>query len=77
MQAFWELSSCRATGFGEGPIPWTSIAEYVAYRQIAGSQETALFHHVRALDNVYLKHANKDSKDGKGSSIQATPPSEG
>lgn len=75
LQAFWELSSCRDVGFGEGQIPWLAIDRYCQSLGLDIDQELALFHHVRAMDNVYLKHQSKKSESGgKGKGIQAKVP---
>ena len=57
--AFRELSTCRAFGFGVGPIPWTAI---VAWADDAGydpEQREALQYVVREMDSVYLEHLEK------------------
>lgn len=77
LQAFWELSSCRDIGFGEGPIPWLAINRYSEHLDLDIDQELALFHHVRAMDNVYLQHQSKKSgasTSGQGKGIQAKVP---
>ena len=78
LQAFWELSSCRGSGFSEGQIPWIAIERYATRFEFDPEQEMALFNHVRALDNVYLQHQAKKAKQanssGKGTGIQAKTP---
>lgn len=54
--AFWDLDSCRPLGYGEGPIPWTTIEQYAQLNGIEGEQCEMLHYHVRQLDNTYLKH---------------------
>lgn len=53
--AFWDLDSCRPLGMGEGPIPWIAIEQYSQLNGIEGEQREMLHHHIRQLDNAYLK----------------------
>ena len=62
LEAFYELSSNRSTGFDIGPIPWTAVCQYSEFYGFEGLQSYALFHHVRALDNVYLEIMRKRIK---------------
>jgi hypothetical protein len=61
--AFMALSSCRYVGMAEGPIPWTAIDRYCTVNEIEGELREELFHHVRSLDGVYLKHTSKTIKE--------------
>jgi hypothetical protein len=54
-----ELSTTRALAFGLGPIPWDAIDYYCRTYDIKGEQREDMFVHVRALDNAYLKWADK------------------
>jgi hypothetical protein len=75
LDAFMALSSCRYLGMGEGPIPWTAIDRYCTVNEIEGSLREELFHHVRSLDGVYLKHTaktlKKETKSGSKGKLQA------
>lgn len=68
MGAFWDLDSCRPLGYGEGPIPWTTIEQYAQLNGIEGEQREMLHHHIRQLDNAYLKHRLAKSKAAAGKS---------
>lgn len=58
--AFWELSSDRQIGMGEGPIQYSSIRLYTSGWP---ADEVAMFTRcIRAMDGVYLDHANRDGK---------------
>lgn len=58
--AFWELSSDRQIGVGVGPIQYSSIRLYTAGWP---PDEVTLFTRcIRAMDQIYLEHANSDSK---------------
>lgn len=59
MDAYLELSTCRAVGFGEGPIPWTAIHTYCEASKIAGDLRDDLFYHVRLMDTEYLRWRSK------------------
>jgi hypothetical protein len=57
--AFLDLTSCRASGFGEGPIPWTAVNDYCLRKEITGEQAADMFSHVQTLDSVYLNFRSK------------------
>ena len=64
--AFWDLSTCRPTGFGAGPIPWLAVRDYSLTFEFDDEQQDDLFHLIRLMDNEYINHyAKKES--GKGS----------
>lgn len=68
--AFWDLSSCRASGFGAGPIPWTAIHEYATRYRLTGDRFESFRTVIRRMDGVALDVWNvekdKGSKKGKG-----------
>jgi hypothetical protein len=55
-EAFWELSSARAVGFGVGPIPWGVVDSYATRYAFDDEQREDLTYYVRAMDNAYIKH---------------------
>jgi len=64
ISAFNELGTCRSSGMGEGPIPFTSIAEYAKIYKIEQGEEFFEFlYYIRAMDSEYLKVRSKESKD--------------
>lgn len=64
IDAFTELGTCRSVGMGEGPIPFTSIAEYAKIYKIEQGEEFFEFlYFIRAMDSEYLKVRTKDAKD--------------
>lgn len=63
MDAFNELSTCRQVGFGEGPIPWTALAEWGKLHCNDPEELEILEHHVRALDRAYLKWRAAQQKE--------------
>lgn len=64
-RAFEQLTSCRNVGLDEGPIPWTAIRDYANEHRIVGDMRSDLFHHVRALDNEYLRKRGEDRKQAQ------------
>ena len=51
-----DLTSCRAHGYGEGPIPWTAVGQWCDEHRITGDQREDVRYHVSKLDTVYLEH---------------------
>lgn len=54
LPAFWELSTERQCGFGEGPIPWSAIDRYAA-RHGLESDVRRLVQLIQAMDTAYLE----------------------
>lgn len=70
--AFQELSSCRNSSVGPGPIPFTAIVEYSNLYDIEDRED---FHYlIRLMDNTFLKLAEKDMKKPGGNSKDAAKP---
>lgn len=64
--AFFDLTSTRAIGFGGlGPIPWTAISAYATRHGVGQDQFEFLVHHVRKMDEAYLKWVKENHKDDK------------
>ena len=53
MEAFGELSTCRAIGMDVGPIPWSSIILYVDRQRIETEWEFNTV--IRSMDTEYLR----------------------
>lgn len=65
LSAFWELSTDRPSGFGPGPIPFTSIDAYARRHMIDDPDEFAFFTDlIREMDRAYLDkiRANAEKK---------------
>lgn len=66
LEAFYELSSCRNTGLGMGPIPFTSIVQYFKIYRIGSFEE--FLYLMRRMDIELLKldreKSEKESKTG-------------
>lgn len=54
-QAFLTLDTERIDGMGKGRIPDSKIVEYSNRAGVSEYVHYCLLHHVRALDNAYLK----------------------
>ncbi len=60
--SFVDLNTCRQSGMGLGPIPWTSILQYANENDVQGIQRQALFHHVRSMDLAFLRYNKSKEK---------------
>lgn len=59
-EAFWELSSCRSSGMGVGPIPWTAIDAFCQSRAITDQDELRSFTQlIRAMDGAYIGYVTE------------------
>jgi hypothetical protein len=63
--AFFDLTTCRSTGWTEGPIPWTAVHFYAEAHNFEGEEREDLFYHVRAMDDAFLKWA-RDRRPSNG-----------
>jgi hypothetical protein len=65
LEAFRELSSCRPSGFGIGPIPFTAIVEYSKIYNVEDFDDFLYF--IRLMDSKILElEVNKQKKqDGQ------------
>lgn len=71
--AFFDLNSCRMSGWAEGPIPWTSIKDYCIAHELDDEQIEDMFYLVRAMDNAYLDFHLKKAKRGKSGGVIGKP----
>jgi hypothetical protein len=54
-QAFWELNTCRPTGWTLGSIPWTAIHDYAKAHGMKYGEEFEDFSYlIRAMDRAFL-----------------------
>lgn len=58
---FHDLSASRMTGFGLGPIWWSTIQQYCDSLGLSEEQTETMHHHIREMDTAYLKHMAKKS----------------
>lgn len=59
--AYFDLTSDRSVGMGEGPIPWTSIERYCDAFGIEGEQREDMHFFLREMDRAYLGHRAKEA----------------
>jgi len=64
--AYIELSTCRPSGWGASPIPWSAISDYGRTFEFDEEQFDDLFFFVRALDSAFLDYHKEKSEQGKG-----------
>lgn len=60
--AFWELDTCRSTGWGYGPIPWSAMRDYAVTFELEPEQEECLYYYVRRMDSEFLRFHSKGNK---------------
>lgn len=63
MEAFWELGTCRNSGFGIGCIPYTAIRTYAVDDKKLPEDLYDVFRQViRELDEVFLAWHNDEAE---------------
>jgi len=62
LEAFGELSTCRAIGMDLGALPWTAIVQYVDRQKIEAEADFILM--MRMLDSAFLKFVS-DQRNSK------------
>lgn len=61
-KAFWELSTCRQFGYGEGPIPWLAMMQYARQYEIIGEEFDRFVLVLKFMDTEYLKFRHKKTQ---------------
>ncbi len=54
--SYWELDSCRAIGWGSGPIPWSALHDYCLAHEIDGADRDEFEYLIRCMDHAHLKY---------------------
>lgn len=62
LDAFRELSTCRAGGFGVTPIPFMAIVEYAKIYGIDEDEFQEFLDIIRRMDSEFIKLENESSK---------------
>lgn len=71
VEAFRELSTCRQSGFGSSPIPFTAIVEYSKIYEVDDFHE--FLDIIRKMDAEYLKlDAQSQKKQSNGSNAKTS-----
>lgn len=60
--AFLDLNTTRAMGFGAGPLPWLAIHEYCIANDFDQDQHDAAHILLRAMDTTYLTLVDKKER---------------
>lgn len=64
--AFNKLSTCRQSGFGLTPIPWTAVMEYARYLELDEYETDRFEYLISSLDDAVIRHySEKDKKPKK------------
>lgn len=58
-----DLTSCRAIGMGEGPIPWLAVRQYAVDAELEEESREDLFYFIGKMDTAYLEHRAKTVKE--------------
>ena len=65
--AYFDLQSCRPSGWGDAVIPWLTVDDYATRRGLDDEQREDLQVIVRRLDEEYLSYReSKRPKSDKG-----------
>lgn len=65
---FLKLSSCRPSGFDEGRIPWTAVAELCRHYGWGDFEEEVMWAFISEMDNSYLEY-RRSKQPGNGGPI--------
>lgn len=57
--SFMELNTCRTSGMGEGPIPWTAMRKYAEVYDIYGVEFERFSTILTEMDVAYLEERSK------------------
>ena len=62
LKSFYDLSTCRSSGMGIGPIPWTAMSRYVEYYKLAWDVAEAFIDIMREMDGAFIEDQTKEQK---------------
>lgn len=62
MNGFYTLSSTRAAGTSEGPIPWLAMRDYCDEFEIEGIQKQDFYELIARMDQAYLDYRAKKAE---------------
>lgn len=60
LDGFLNLCSTRSSGWGPGHLSWSVIRDYCEKLELDEDQTHAMHHHLRRLDEVYLRHVREN-----------------
>jgi hypothetical protein len=61
-KAFWQLTTCRNVGMGEGPIPWSAIVQWAEINSLDEDTFQEVQEVIPALDRIYMKYRADEAK---------------
>lgn len=62
LRAFYDLSTCRDSGFGIGPIPWTAIVKYIEFYNLDPDLAEPFIDIIREMDVAYIKYQTAEQE---------------
>jgi len=62
LKAFFDLSTCRQSGMGLGPIPWHIIVQYAKFYQLEEDVTEAFIDVIREMDTAFLEKNQPQDK---------------
>lgn len=65
-EAFFDLTTDRSFGMGEGPIPHSAIVQYCDRLNLNYDEEKDFVYFIRSMDNAYLEYREKQAKKKNG-----------
>jgi len=72
VDAFNELGTCRNSGFGVSPIPFTAIVEYSTLNEV--EDFPSFLEVIRIMDREYIRQENIKSEAKKPKKKSEAPP---
>jgi hypothetical protein len=61
--AFWDLTTCRPSGWSVQPIPWSAIIEWGQMHELDYEEMDDLLFYVREMDSEFIDYvAEQNSK---------------
>lgn len=61
-EAFIDLNSCRASGFGPGRVPWTAVEMYANSARMSETERFILHRCIRTMDDIMIEHSDTERK---------------
>ena len=60
--AFWDLTTCRPSGWSTQHIPWSAIVEWGQVNQLDSEEMDDLVFYIREMDGEFITYSNEQSK---------------
>lgn len=59
LDAFWQMSTCRQSGWSIGPIPWDAVVRFAEFVGLDTEMFPVFLSVTRALDSAFLEWMKK------------------